>query len=77
MNRVLDEVMEERRRQDEQWGGPEHDDGHINSDWVGFIGLQLGRLSVGSAAYRETMVKIAALAVSAIESHDRKKTEDA
>lgn len=73
---VLDEITAERARQDEQWGGPEHDDGHDCIDWCNWIDYQRQR-AVGSALagdradWRERMVKIAALAVAAIESQDR------
>ncbi len=30
---VMQDVAKERRRQDEQWGGPEHDDRHEFEDW--------------------------------------------
>lgn len=105
---VMMEVIDERARQDEQWGGPDHDDGHRLGSWFTYIGKQLNegrraaeaRLVVHNgdlsslfpdvdflAAVSETnrtvdklrpplvrarMVKIAALALAAIESIDRK-----
>lgn len=75
---VFAEIAAERVRQDEQWGGPEHDDTHGPADWMHFIDKQtvagvfdveLGEEKPGS--YRRRLVKIAALAVAAIESHDR------
>lgn len=64
------EVQAERARQDEQWGGPSHDDQHDPVDWDGFIEYQAywGR----EQDPRRRFVKIAALAIAAIESIDRK-----
>lgn len=64
-------IRAERERQDEQWGGPEHDDEHDPWDWARLIEHQ-------TAWDREQdpwcrFVKIAALAVAAIESIERKK----
>lgn len=76
---VFSDIRYERERQDAQWGGPEHDDEHDPKDWLHFIDKQtiagvfdveLGEQEPGS--YRMRLVKIAALAVAAIESHDRK-----
>lgn len=79
---VLSEVAAERARQDEQWGGPEHDDEHVPFEWNGFIGLQLDAADRATvkrdrAQWRERMIKIAALAVAAIESHDRLSAQPA
>lgn len=68
--RPLADVIEERRRQDAQWGGPEHDDDHAAGDWFGFIEKQMMKTT---APRRERFVKIAALAVAAIEALDRAK----
>lgn len=67
------DIAAERRAQDAQWGGPEHDDQHAGADWLRYIRKQVDRaesartLSEG----RSRFVKIAALAVAAIEHHDR------
>jgi hypothetical protein len=34
---VYDEIRAERERQDEQWGGESHDDGHAAYDWEWLI----------------------------------------
>lgn len=67
---VIDEVLAERRRQDEQWGGRHHDDDHIWADWWTFIQRQRRLMGVRGSA-RERFIKIAALAIAAVESHDR------
>jgi hypothetical protein len=68
---VYQEIQQERERQDGLWGGPEHDDQHTGHDWLGFIESQLERI-VDPPSYRERLVKIAALAVAAVESYYRK-----
>lgn len=64
-------IRAERARQDEQWGGPEHDDEHTPWDWSNLIEQQAfwGREQDPWCRF----VKIAALAVAAIESIERKK----
>jgi hypothetical protein len=75
---VLDEIVEERRAQDKQWGGQHHDDAHARRDWIWFVD---GHLTSAKKAvlmtgdldeYRKQMLECAALCVAAIESHDRK-----
>lgn len=67
---VLIEVAQERQRQDEKWGGPEHDDTHEAQDWENFILDQMFNRAHGEH-YRTEMIRIAGLAVAAIESYDR------
>ena len=69
------EIWTERRRQDKIWGGPEHDDNHESSDWAGFISQRSSEMEVASQGRireRELFLHIAALAVAALESLDRK-----
>lgn len=76
---VFAEVAREREAQDYQWGGPKHDDEHVGQDWCDFIAKQLkdARLAdrnpthAKKGQYRRRMVKVAALAIAAIESYDR------
>lgn len=73
---VLAEVAAERARQDEQWGGPAHDDQHHETEWYGyraqFENLALSdRAALTPGLQRESLMKIAALAVAQIESIDR------
>jgi hypothetical protein len=73
------DIKAERERQDALWGGPSHDDNHDALDWLEFIDYQVTRThdavnfpyEVDWTA-RERLVKIAALAVAAIESIDRR-----
>jgi hypothetical protein len=74
---LLNEIVRERDSQDEEWGGPDHDDSHDRADWVRFIEKQC-RLAQTAASrplddYESRMVKIAALAVAAVESSRRDK----
>lgn len=80
---ICAEIMTERFRQDAQWGGPEHDDQHSAWDWNRFIKYQLdaatnivlnakmGDEPISKGTWRGRMIKIAALAIAAIESRDR------
>lgn len=62
----------ERDNQDKQWGGPEHDDKHNEFDWVFFIDKQLSCVDDFDDV-RGRFVKIAAIALAAVESIDRKE----
>jgi hypothetical protein len=87
---VYDDIHDERMRQNKQWGGPNHDDGHVPEDWLQFIEHQLDRAcdivdinyypkheeDAVAGAFRKRMVKIAALAVACVESHDRYTKRD-
>ena len=80
---VLTDITEERIRQSEEWGGAAHDDSHGPHDWVGYIGKQnqvafaafVGKNN-DAKEWRSRMVKVAALAIAAIESYDRLMAED-
>lgn len=69
---VLNEIVKERENQDAQWGGSSHDDAHSSEDFAFFIELQLLKCQKGkNDQTRERLIKIAALAVAAIQSIDR------
>lgn len=80
---VLIEVCGERVRQDKKWGGPDHDDNHATLDFLGFI---MSRVETASDREltnnhdklidRKELIEIAALAVAAVESIDRKKIDN-
>jgi hypothetical protein len=70
--KVIAQVIQERRMQDRQWGGSHHDDSHDLIDWIQYMGYQATHIKSGDPKYRERLIKIAALAVAAIESLDRK-----
>jgi hypothetical protein len=80
---ILDEIVQERIHQDKKWGGPDHDDKHGPYAWVSFITTYLGQAisdivnekgsyEVNLRTFRYHMVKVAALAVAAVEMVDRK-----
>lgn len=75
---VYADIIDERRRQDHQWGGPRHDDQQAGSDWVCYISKQLAYAESCISAedfnrLRERFVKIAALAVAAVQSLHRRE----
>ena len=76
---VLREVGEERRRQDLRWGGPELDDRYSPADWREIVDRLLDEADDAScgdddaqAEYRRVMLQVAAVAVAAVQAHDRK-----
>lgn len=75
METVLKEVARERVRQELKWGGPAHDDTHSRADWIEFIDQRLAYPEKADqcSEYRRDMIEIAALAIAAVESLDRKE----
>lgn len=70
---IIAEIKAERAAQDAQWGGADHDDGHGMEEFAEFIDGQLTKCAHGRGLdSRERFIKIAALALAAVESHDRK-----
>jgi hypothetical protein len=66
---IYDEIQTERQRQDVKWGGASHDDTHIANDWANYIIDHAKAACVSD--FRTEMIKVAALAVAAIEAADR------
>ncbi len=84
---IIRDIESERRYQDAKWGGPEADDiknGPIQ--WVFYIcrfatrwfqeGDYVPHTTGKLKDFRRDMVKVAALAVAAIEQYDRAKRRD-
>jgi hypothetical protein len=75
---LLSDIHWERVKQISQWGGSEHDDTHFANDWARYIDhqLELGygedNNEDGSHNWSERFIKIAALAIAALESLERK-----
>ena len=69
---IYGEINEERMRQDEKWGGQNHDDQHHCEEWAELI-REYAELAYNEEYFRKRMVQVAALAFAAIESYDRKK----
>ena len=77
MKKILAEIEQERIRQDQKWGGPIHDDQHFTHEFVQLIEDYAGwaRVMAGMGSYekaRKRLIQVAALAVAAIETLDRK-----
>lgn len=71
---VLADVTAERGRQDLRWGGPTHDDEHDIPDWAGYLTEYIRKLLLcGADQQRHRLVQIAALAVAAAQSLDRRR----
>lgn len=70
-DQVINEVVAERRRQDEKWGGPEHDDQHLTDDFFSLIDARI-TYNMKISDSRKALIEIAALAVAAVESLDRR-----
>lgn len=78
---VLDEVHQERKRQQALAHGGDteaFDRGNSRNDWVSYINAYSGRAADKvfrnkrqDEQFRANMVKVAALAVAAIEAHDK------
>jgi len=66
---IFDEILNERRAQDVKWGGSQHDDTHSQEDWRDYIKEHTHKSVAGN--FRKQMIRVAALAIAAIQSHDR------
>jgi hypothetical protein len=79
--RLFQEVLDERGNQDRQYG-PEHDDQHSREEWLNLLVRHLGLATddgSGRAAevrYRQQLLRVAALALAALESYDRQHPPD-
>lgn len=73
---IYDEIKAEREKQDAEWGGPDHDDTHGIVDWGQFIRGHLLRATreTSRRKMRYQLVRVAALAVAAVESLDRTRS---
>lgn len=76
LTKAAQDVLAERQRQDEKWGGPTHDDEHTVAQWVELIQDYAGwaRVMAGMDSHdkaRRRLVQVAALALAAAESIDR------
>ena len=74
---ALWDVHSERQRQDQKWGGAEHDDQHTVAEFVQLIQDYAGWARVMDSMNspqkaRTRLIQVAALAVAAVESLDRR-----
>lgn len=73
LEKILAEIAEERKRQDELWG-VEFDRKNTLNDWGTYIGQYTGyaaEMGRTPEEQRDFMLKVAALAVAALEAFDR------
>ncbi len=73
MEKVLEEIRQERVYQHHKWGVAFDDHNTIN-DWGTYIGIYLGKathMMAPPAEQRKQMMKVAAIAVAACEAFDR------
>lgn len=75
---VIDEITRERRRQDEQWGGAEHDDRLDLGSWIAVVTKHLGMFAEAALVndvetMRKKTITCAALFVALAESIDRRR----
>lgn len=76
---IFEEITEERKSQDQQWGGPSHDDQHEKWEWLEFLEKFLIRANnfayvndvQAKESYELNLIKAAALCVAAIEASRR------
>ncbi len=72
---ILEEIAAERQRQNQKWGGASNDDRHSSHSWAYLLVKHLGQSGIGDdwnpIVFRKQMIRVAALAVAAIEWHDR------
>ena len=77
---VYNEIQDERKRQDEKWGEQNHEP----PDWLMILGEEVGEVNKAAletrfgnikdwSEYRKELIQVAAVAVSMIESLDRKE----
>ncbi len=67
--KVIASVLAERRAQKKQWGGRKHDELHTTNEWCDYIAKQCdkARNADSAQAERDALIKIAALAIAALE----------
>jgi hypothetical protein len=76
LTKAAQDVLAERQRQDEKWGGAGHDDHHTVPEWALLIQDYAGwaRTMAGMGSFdkaRRRLVQISALALAAAEALDR------
>lgn len=76
-NPIFTEIVMEQIRRAQLWGGPDHDDCLTECEWQSLIEAHMEGLvdcmGAPSEDHRQGLVRIAAAAIAAIESHDRRE----
>ncbi|MHA2063141.1 MAG: hypothetical protein ACXABY_02050 [Candidatus Thorarchaeota archaeon] len=73
MEKILEDIRKEREYQVEKWGN-DFDDKNTANDWVTYITMYASagaRMDASPEEFRTAMVKVATLAVAALEAIDR------
>ncbi len=73
MEKILEEIRAERQHQRQLWGDG-FDDKNTSNDWLAYItgyAAQGFRLNSSPTEFRKAMIKVATLAVAAVEAVDR------
>lgn len=72
--KIFKQIHDERKIQDERWGGKKNDDENSADDWYRVIDKHNSRASDENGQDRRyALIRVAAIAVAAIESFDRNK----
>ncbi len=72
--KLVGDVLRERDEQDAQWGGEDTDDSRNTFQWAVYIEKQVNKMRVADGQPPQkhaALVKIAALALAALESLER------
>jgi len=70
---ILGQIVAERVYQDKKWG-TQFDDKNTVNDWGAYIGIYLAKatdMSAGNGEQYKALIKVAALAVAALETMER------
>lgn len=73
---VIEQIEAELDRAIAKWGGEQADNRHDRLTWLRLIDdhrIRATRHDAGADEYRHELVVIAALAIAAIEAHDRRR----
>lgn len=82
---VYDEVKFEREYQDAKWGNTTDDTKNLPNDWVSYIAKYATNWFGGMFppyntdivdTFRSSMIKVAAIAIAAVESIDRQRVKN-
>lgn len=70
LQHIIGDIQDERARQDKQWGGANHDATHTFDEWIALIAKAAGKAACETDPhlFRRQMIKVAALAVAALEA---------
>ena len=77
--RIFNEINEEMDKAQKKWGGDSFDDKNTQNDWIAYITRYAGnalQLDSNSPVFRESMIKVAGLAIRAVEQFDKGKIAD-